>query len=90
LIANLQGAMKLVCHWADVRIAVRPSNLQTLREEMPNLQANLAAAQARGTGGRQRVCRRRAAASSPRAGASTAISMSQLDRVIEQVLPKGQ
>jgi len=38
LLANLTGAMKLVCHWADVRIAVSPRELATLREELPNLQ----------------------------------------------------
>jgi flagellar assembly protein FliH len=35
--ANLTGAMKLVSHWADVRIAVHPKQLATLKAEMPNL-----------------------------------------------------
>jgi flagellar assembly protein FliH len=37
LFANLQGAIKLVSHWTDARIAVHPSQLQTLRAELPNL-----------------------------------------------------
>jgi flagellar assembly protein FliH len=39
MLANLQGAMKLVSHWADVRIAIRPAQMQTLRDELPRLQA---------------------------------------------------
>jgi flagellar assembly protein FliH len=37
LSANLQGAMKLVSHWTDVRIAVHPNQMATLQAEMPNL-----------------------------------------------------
>jgi flagellar biosynthesis/type III secretory pathway protein FliH len=35
--ANLLGAMKIVSHWADVRIAVHPNQLATLKAQMPNL-----------------------------------------------------
>jgi flagellar assembly protein FliH len=37
LTANLQGAMQLVSHAADVRIAVHPQQLKTLTAELPNL-----------------------------------------------------
>jgi flagellar assembly protein FliH len=38
LIANLKEAMSLAVHAADVRIALHPSQIQTLRRELPNLQ----------------------------------------------------
>jgi flagellar assembly protein FliH len=37
LMANLVEAMKLVVHAADVRIAVHPSQQQTLADELPRL-----------------------------------------------------
>jgi flagellar assembly protein FliH len=39
LLANLAGAMKLVSHLNDIRIAVHPSQMQTLRDELPNIRA---------------------------------------------------
>jgi flagellar assembly protein FliH len=86
LMANLQGAMKLVCHWADVRIALPPAQLQTLRDELPRLQAawpqlkhvELIADESLSPGG----CRVFSGA-----GIVDGDLDAQLDRVIEQVLP---
>jgi flagellar biosynthesis/type III secretory pathway protein FliH len=38
MLENLKGAMSLAVHAADVRIALHPSQMQTLRRELPNLQ----------------------------------------------------
>jgi flagellar biosynthesis/type III secretory pathway protein FliH len=38
MIANLKEAMSLAVHAADVRIALHPSQTQTLRRELANLQ----------------------------------------------------
>lgn len=37
LTENLKGAMKLVAHACDVRIALRPADLETMKKELPNL-----------------------------------------------------
>jgi flagellar assembly protein FliH len=37
MLANLTEAMSLAIHAADVRIALHPSQMQTLRRELPNL-----------------------------------------------------
>jgi flagellar assembly protein FliH len=87
LMANLTDAMKLVCHWADVRIAVRPQQLQTLRDELPNLQqawpqlkhVELIEDDKLSAGG----CRLFTVN-----GAIDGDLDAQLDRVIEQVLPR--
>jgi flagellar assembly protein FliH len=87
LLANLHGAMKLVCHSADVRVAVHPKQLQTLRDELPNLKmawpqlkhVELIEDPALSAGG----CRLFTAN-----GAIDGDLDAQLDRVIEQVLPK--
>jgi flagellar assembly protein FliH len=86
LSANLQGAMKVVSHWADLRIAVFPSQLATLREELPSLQrtwpqlkhAELIEDATLSPGG----CR--VFTGSGSVDGDLAL---QLDRVIEQVLP---
>lgn len=86
LFANLQGAMKLVSHWTDARIAVHPRQLQTLRDELPNLgqtwpqlahvelveDASLS----------QGSCR-----ISTAAGGVDAELATQLDHIVEQLLP---
>jgi flagellar assembly protein FliH len=87
LSANLQGAMKLVCHWTDVRVAVHPSQMKTLKAELPNIQAawpqfkhvELMEDPALSPGG----CRLFTAN-----GAIDGDLDSQLDRVIEQLLPR--
>jgi|GEM_PF-893620 len=86
LIANLEGAMKLVCHWTDARIAVSQRDLAVLKLEMPNLKlkwpqlahVELVEDAALTPGG----CRLFTAA-----GSIDADLEAQLDRVIEQVLP---
>jgi flagellar assembly protein FliH len=86
LIENLQGAMKLVSHAADVRIAVRPADLETLKAELANLKSRwpqlnhveLIEDATLGRGG----CRVFTAS-----GAVDGDLDGQLDRVIEQLLP---
>jgi flagellar assembly protein FliH len=86
LMDNLHGAMKLVCHWADVRVAVRPQQLQTLREELPNLK--LAWPQLKHV---ELIEDAALSAGSCRIFSANGIVDgdldAQLDRVIEQVLP---
>jgi flagellar assembly protein FliH len=86
LIENLNGAMKLVAHAADVRIAVRPTELETIKNELPNLKANwpqlshveLLGDEKLGPGG----CRLFTAN-----GAVDGDLDGQLDRIIEELLP---
>jgi len=89
LIENLKGAMALVSHAADVRIAVRPADLATLKAEFPNLKmawpqfshVELIEDPALGPGG----CRVLTAN-----GAVEGDLDQQLDRIIEQLLPKNE
>jgi flagellar biosynthesis/type III secretory pathway protein FliH len=78
-----------VCHWQDVRIALRSEQMQTVREEMPNLSQSWPQLKhvewvednTLTAGG----CRIFTAG-----GGVDGDLEAQLDRVIEQVLPKGQ
>jgi flagellar assembly protein FliH len=89
LIENLRGAMKLVCHWEDVRIAVRHEQMRTLREELPNLQQSWPQLKHvelvednKLTSGGCRIF--------TKGGGVDGDLEGQLDRVIEQILPKGR
>ena len=86
LTENLQSAIKVVSHWADVRLAVNPKQLDTLKAELPNLRltwpqlkhVELVPDEKLSPGG----CRLTTAN-----GAVDADLDGQLDRVIEHLLP---
>ena len=87
LMENLKGAMQRVTHAADVRIALRPADLATVKAELPALKVawpqlshvELIEDAALGAGG----CRILTAS-----GAVDGDLDGQLDRIIEQLLPQ--
>lgn len=88
LLANVADAMRLVVHAADVRIALHPTQVQTLRDALPQLAVELPAFQhaqivedaTLAPGG----CRL-----FTRGGQVDADLDGQLDRVIAELLPEG-